>query len=58
MAVLAAYHDSVEAKHCFGYADYVVTSWHFDGVIVFAFDLSFAHEFAPLHSVFISYYIA
>ena len=53
MAVLAAYHKPVAPKHFFGYANHIVTRWHLDGVIVFASDSSFAHEFTPLHSFFI-----
>ena len=44
MSVLAAYHNAVESEHFFGYAYHVVACWDFDGVIVFAFDFSFAHD--------------
>jgi hypothetical protein len=44
VSVLAAYHDSVEAEHLFGYAEYVIAGWQLDGVVLFAFDLPFAHD--------------
>jgi len=44
MSVLAAYHKSVETKHCLGYADYIVTGRQLDGIVVFALDLPLSHD--------------
>jgi hypothetical protein len=44
MSVLASHQKSVEAKHFFGYAYYIVASRQLDGVMVFAFDFPFAHD--------------